>query len=217
MSLPLLFVLLALQSQSIVSFTCGVSDAQTSVRRSSAGYTAVLKVHSEDDHGKNTHLCGADYTLQATRPDGTALAPSSILYSDDAWNRPIDFRIEGFSPDGHTVFALISEDKHPSSIDAVQFDMASGRKLKDVFLDGHFTSSLSPACAATLYIAGLSPAGLMVLASSRKDGCSADQLWELAPNKTTGAKGGRILPEYPHTISSNRGIIALDRGQSIGP
>ena len=215
MFLPSLFFLLAIESQSTISLACGDPDAQTPVRRSSAGFSVVLKVHSEDDHGKNTHLCAADYTLQATHPDGSALTPFSVLYSDDAWDRPIGFRIEGFTPDGHTVFVFISEDKHPSSIDAVQFDMTTGRRLKDVFLDSHFTRRLSPACAATLHIVGLSPAGLIVLASSQKDGCAADQLWELAPNKTR--KEGSVLPEFPRLLRSNKGIVALVPGTSALP
>src|ERR1035437_6842547 len=148
---PLLFFVLAIQSQSTVSLTCGVRDAQTPELRSSAGFTAVLKVHSEDEHAKNSHECAADYTLEGTRPDGTTLAPFSLLHSIDAWDRPIAFRIEGFTPKGDTVFAFISENQHPGMIDAVQFDMKTGKKLKDGFLDSHFTRRLSPACAATLH------------------------------------------------------------------
>src|ERR1700744_6045484 len=108
MLLPVWFFFLAIQSQSPVSLTCGdPRGSETPVMRSSAGFTAVLKVSSEDDHSKNTHLCAADYTLQVNRPDGTALPSFSVLSSDDAWDRPIVFRIEGFTPDGRTVFAFI--------------------------------------------------------------------------------------------------------------
>ena len=209
--------LLAIQPLSTVSVTCGVRDAQTPKLRSSAGFTAVLKMHSEDDHAKNSHECEASYTLQATRPDGTVLAPFDLGSSIDAWDRPITIRIEGFTPDGHAVFAFISENEHPESIEAVQFDMSTGRKLKDVLLDSHFTRRLSPVCAATLHIVGLSPAALMVLGSSQKDGCDVSRLWELAPNKTTEPTGGRVLPEYPRILSSAHGVIALDPGQSVRP
>lgn len=131
-------------------------------------------------------------------------------------DRPITLRIEGFTPDGHTVFAFISEGKHPENIEAMQFDMSTGRKLKEVFLDGHFTRRLSPACAATLHIVGLSAADLMVLGSSPKDGCEASRLWELTPNKTTEPMGGRVLPEYPRVLSPTHGVIALDPGQPVG-
>lgn len=214
---PLLFFLLAIQPQSTVSVICGVRDAQTPELRGSAGFTAILRMHSEDAHAKNSHDCAADYTLQAIRPDGAVLAPFSLGYSIDAWNRPIALRIEGFTPDGHTVFAFISEGKHPQSIEVVQFDMNTGRKLKEIFLDSHFTRRLSPACAATLHIVGLSPAALMVLGSSPKDGCEASRLWELTPNKTTEPTGGRGLPEYPRILPSAHGVIVLDPGQPVRP
>jgi hypothetical protein len=39
----------------------------------------MLKMHSEDDHSKNSHLCEADYSLQISRPDGSANPPWTLL------------------------------------------------------------------------------------------------------------------------------------------
>jgi hypothetical protein len=208
----------AVQSSGPGGLTCGVREAQTAPLRSSAGFTAMLKMHGDDDHSKNSHLCEADYSLQISRPDGSANPPFDLLGSDDDWDRPIAFRIDGFSRDGHHVFVVILDGAYPGSVDTMEYDMSSGSLAREVFLDRHFTRRLSRACAATLHIAGTSPAGLMVLASSAKDGCPREQLWQLSPNKYKGnVPGGLVLPEYPERLSSGTGIATLDPGSPVQP
>ncbi|RZU42127.1 hypothetical protein [Edaphobacter modestus] len=178
----------------------------------------MLKMHREDDHGKNTHLCEANYSLQISRPDGSANPPFNGLSSDDNWDRPIVFRIEGFSMDGRDVFIVILEGAYPGSVDTIDYDMSSGSISREVSLDRHFTRRLSRACAATLHIAGISPKGLMVLGSSAKDGCPRAELWQLRPNKYKGSlTGGLVLPEYPEQLSSSTGIATLDPGNPVQP
>ena len=115
-----------MQRSAPLPITCGVLDAQTAPVRSSVGFTAVLKMHSDDDHGKNTHLCAAQYSLQMTRPDGSSIPTFDFGYSDADWDRPLVFRVEGFSPDGHRVFAFISEGSYPEALDILEYDMSSG-------------------------------------------------------------------------------------------
>jgi hypothetical protein len=93
------------------SFTCGMGDAQTTPLRSAAGLTVVLKMHSEDDHGKNTHLCETSYSLQISKAknETAALIQDLRVGADDAWDRPLTFRIDGFSEDGNDAFIFISE------------------------------------------------------------------------------------------------------------
>lgn len=221
--LPSLLLMLFLQPAAVQSSgpggpTCGVSDAQTSPLRSGAGFTATLKMHSEDDHSKNSHLCEADYSLLISRPDGLANLPFNVLGDDGDWDRPIAFRVDGFSRDGHHVFVFILAGAYPGSIYTMEYDMSSGARSRDVSLDRHFTSRLSRACAATLHIAGISPKGLMVLGSSAKDGCPRAELWQLRPNKYKGSlAGGLVLPEYPEKLSSDTGIAALDPGSPVQP
>jgi hypothetical protein len=170
----------------------------------------MLKMHSEDDHDKNIHLCETDYSLQSTRPDGSVIPPFNSFSGDGDWDRPTTFRIDGFSKDGHEVFAFISEYAYPGSIYTMDYDMSSGSRSREVSLDQHFTRRLSRACAATLHIAGISPKGLMVLGSSAKGGCPRAELWQLRPNKYKGSlTGGLVLPEYPEKLSSDTGIITL--------
>lgn len=194
--------------------TCGVGDAQTAPVRSSAGFTAVLKMHGDDDHGLNSHLCAADYTLQIIRPDGSSLPAFKMGFWDGDWDRPLVFRIEGFSQDGNRVFVFISEGPHPEDLEAAEYNMSAGSEVKHIFLDRHFTRRLSRECAATLHIVGTSPAGLIVLGSDAKDGCSRAQLWQLKPNKTA-TDGSPVPPEYPGRLSPGTEITKLEPGVSV--
>ena len=217
--LPLILLLLrslqpaAVQSSGPGDLTCGVRDVQTAPLRSSVGFTAILKMHGDDDHSKDTHLCEADYSLQISRPDGSANPPFNVTSDDAEWDRPLVFRIDGFSRNGHDVFVFILDGAYPGSIDTMDYDMNSDRP-REVFLDQHFTRRLGRACAATLHIAGISTKGLMVLGSSARDGCSRAELWQLRSNRN---KGGLVLPEYPEKLSSHTGIATLDPGSAVQP
>jgi hypothetical protein len=206
-----------MQSSTPGVLTCGVRDAQATPLRSSAGFIAVLKMHSEDDHSKNSHLCEADYSLQISRPDGSPYPPFDFFGADDEWDRPIAFRIDGFSRDGNHVFIVISDGAYPGSVYTMDYDMISGSRTREGSLDRHFTRRLRRACAAKLRIIGISPAGLMVLGSNANDGCTRAELWELSPNKYTGPTGGATLPEYPRRLSYSTGIATLDPGIPVQP
>src|SRR5271170_3227629 len=77
--------------------TCGVGvQGQTEAVRSSAGFTVALTMNADDDHSKNSHECMANFAFQVTRPDGTS-SVLGFLSSNDKWDRPLVFRIEGYS------------------------------------------------------------------------------------------------------------------------
>jgi hypothetical protein len=163
-------------------------------------------MHSDDDHEKNTHLCETGYTLQISRPDGSVQSPADIYGGDDAWGRPISFRIDGFSHDGNRVFLFISEGyRQDAQIDAVEYDMRSGTS-KDVFFKQ--PRHLDPVCAATLHILGTSPTGLMVIATSARAGCTREEKWQLNPQN----ENGRTLPEFPVRLPAGTAVTALDPG-----
>jgi hypothetical protein len=72
----------------------------------------VLQVHTEDDHGKNTHQCMAEYHRHITLPDGREEAPDpgyGFTNSDAEWGRRLSVHLDGFSNDGQHVFGVISE------------------------------------------------------------------------------------------------------------
>jgi hypothetical protein len=215
LGLGLLLLVSSKQSTAAAVTTCGIRDAETANFRSSAGFTAVLKMHGDDDHRKNTHLCEAEYSLQITTPEKGLRQPFSWTISDGDWDRPIALQVEGFSRDGRHVFLLISDDKYPGEVEAWNYDMLTDSLSSDVSLDSHFTRRLSRACATTLHIVGISPAGLMVLGTRMKDSCDRTRLWQLSPNRITGPTGGAILSEYPKRLSSRSQIEALDPGSIV--
>jgi hypothetical protein len=201
-------------SHSVTPLVCGDRDAQTAPMRSASGFVVTIAMRSEDDHGKNTHLCEADYSLKVTRPDGTATAANDFIRSDDEWSRPIEFRIEGFSPDGNRVFLLIEEGHTPSFVQASEYDLQTGI-FKDVIIDQRFTKRLSPACAKTLHLTGFSSDGQMILASTPEDGCSTAAQWQLIPGRPR--KNGVARPVFPAPVSADTKITPLDPGSAIGP
>jgi hypothetical protein len=91
------------------SVTCGGSAlAQTQLVNGPDGSSAVLKVSTEDDHAKDTHLCMADYKLEVTRKSDP-LHAAELLSSDNDWGRKISIQLGGFSSDGKKVLGMFSE------------------------------------------------------------------------------------------------------------
>lgn len=98
---------LALAQQA--SLTCSnVATAETKPVPGPGATVAVLKVSTEDDHGRNTHLCMADYKLMITRNSDQ---PQSVdlLSSDDEWGRSLSIQLSGFSHDGRRILGMFSE------------------------------------------------------------------------------------------------------------
>ncbi|HEV2698725.1 MAG TPA: hypothetical protein VGU90_12080, partial [Terriglobales bacterium] len=91
------------------SIKCGNSAViQSQIAHGPGGSSALLKVSSEDDHAKDTHLCMADYKLELTRGSGQ---PENIALqsSDNEWGRKISVQLSGFSADGKRIFGMLSE------------------------------------------------------------------------------------------------------------
>src|SRR5690348_17167418 len=91
------------------SLTCSnIATAQTKPVRGPGATVAVLKVSTEDDHSKDSHLCMADYKLLITRSSDQ---PQSVdlLSSDDEWGRSLSIQLSGFSNDGKRILGMFSE------------------------------------------------------------------------------------------------------------
>ena len=197
--------------------TCGVGDhGQTMPLRSSAGFTAILKMDSDDDHSKNSHQCAAEYTLEISRPDGTSKS-FQVLYSDDEWGRPLDFRVEGFSKDGSHVLILLIEGTYPQSVQATEFNMSSGHQVKSVMVDAQFTSRLSRDCAATLHVTGITPEGYIVLGTEARDGCVSVERWQLSHNKHVlqGGLPAEVANNHPAHLPSHTTVTELEPGTAV--
>lgn len=196
---------------------CGNSDAQTTPLRTAAGFIVVLKMHSEDDHAKNTHLCMVEYYLQATksgdaRPQGDG-GYGNLMNSDGDWSRSIALHIDGFSPDGNLAYITLFEGGKDPSIDAIEYDMRTGQS-RGVLMDHSFLGALSPDCASALHIIGLSQRGRMVLAILPVNGCRRAELWELNYHQKK-AKDGGALPETPRRLPSDTRVTRLDPGSKV--
>jgi hypothetical protein len=198
--------------------TCGVGHGgQTAPLRSAAGFTVVLKMQSDDDHSKNSHLCMAEYTLKVTCPDGSSKS-FQILDSDDEWGRPLTFRVEGFSIDGYVVM-LLREGNYPQSLQAIEFDMSSGHSVKSAMLGPPFTRRLSRDCAETLHIVGNSPEGHIVLGTKEKDGCIRVERWQLSHQKNVVRHGvpAEVANNHPARLSSHTTVAMLEASTHVEP
>ncbi len=196
------------------ALVCGNQNAEIPARRSSAGYIAVFKLHSDDDHNKNSHQCAAHYSIAIQGEDGKSKPNNRIFTSIDAWQRPIGLQMDGFSQDGSRVYLVTREGGVHPGVNAFEYDMRLGRVLNMVFLDRHFLQQVSRTCVATLHIAGISPEGLMILASSAEEGCAKTEMWLIRPNARSAS--GEVFPEYPKRLLSSEGIVRLDPGKVVG-
>jgi hypothetical protein len=219
--LPALLAVLLWQSppQRQIGYVCGNRDGQTESLRSAAGFGAFLSMQSEDDHGKNSHECQADYSLHIIRPQGSRIdGPSAFAFSSSIaeWNRPLTFRIDGFSPDGKRVFIFIKEGGQYSSIYTTEFDMVTGSSLRDEGADPSFLKKLGPACAATLHIAGTAPSGQIVLQTTPGNGCTRTESWQLNAGRRMKKSSG-TKPGIPTRIAPGTQIIAIVPGALLLP
>ena len=196
---------------------CGDPDAQTASLRSPAGFVVVLKLHSEDDHMKDTHLCFAEYSLETTIPGETTARTGSgmgnVMNSDGDWSRPITFHIDGFSADGNLAYIFLLEGGKDEAIDAIEYDLRSGQS-RDVSINQSLLRTIPLACADTLHIFGISRSGQMVIATSPEKGCLKTKFWELAYRQKKTKNGG-ILPQIPLRLPSDAGVTPLDPGTPV--
>jgi hypothetical protein len=204
--------------------TCGVGvKGQTAAVRSSAGFTVVLTMSADDDHGKNSHQCEAEYSLDITRPDGASSA-FRFFSSDDQWDRPLGFRVEGFSQDGKHVFIFISEGSYPADITVGEYDITSSpppggwvNEVKGAMLAAPFTRRLSRNCAATLHIIGTTPVGYIALGTEAKDGCASVERWQLTHNKRVmrGNLPAEVANNHPAHLPLHTAVTKLEAGVPV--
>ncbi len=179
--------------------TCGNNiDAKTS-HGSTRGYSVVLQMHSEDVHGKNTHLCQSEYTISGTRPDGRSIEPTSVLSVDGTWGRSIAFGIAGFTSDGNRVIATISDGGDQAPLDIIVYDLRTNR-IKLAEIPHAFLHHLGSCSVAELQVAGTTPNGFVVLATNYMSKCPQGQtLWRVRPREVLNGIIGPSMPSrLPH-------------------
>jgi hypothetical protein len=160
------------------SLTCSnVATAQTQSVRGPAGTIAVLKVSTEDDHGKNSHLCMADYQLLITRNSDQ---PQSVdlLSSDDEWGRSLSIQLSGFSHDGKRILGMFSE----GSSNPIQqvFDYSSDDGTVQLFDLRKLAAHAAPSkCLSHAQIVGTVESGGIVIQLKSGKYCENSSRWVL--------------------------------------
>lgn len=207
MLLPLLLFPLIAQSRPHAVVRCSnIVDAKTEPLRSASGYVVVLLAHTEDDHGKNTHLCESDYSFAVTRPDGTTSVEQAFS-ADDTWDRRIEFGLDGFTRDGR-VLGLTNEAGRYLTLLVLVYDLRSGRSYS-LDTPNLFLRNLGRACAATAHIVGTGPGDSVVVETTAGGGCLRTERWRLRPGRTVD---GHERPTMPARCAKGEKFDALDPG-----
>lgn len=185
-------------------------DGQTARIQSSAGLVVVLEGISQrvDDENLGTHLCSTQYLLKSAV--GHSLDFGGNVAERD---RPVRIQIDGFSPDGKLVYVLEVEGGEHPVLHADEFDPSTGAD-RWVHLTKSFLRTVSPACATTLHLTGLTADNWFVLATSEGNGCPTAQSWKLFPYHIT--EPGKVQPNVPPVrLDSLQGVTPLDPGTVI--
>jgi hypothetical protein len=207
MILPILMVALAVTGQSAQSFECGNIVTRTSEFLSnSVGLRVALKVHTEDDHSKNSHQCESDYTLMIVRPDGTS-TENQMYSAIDNWGRPIKFWVDGFASRGHKVIATTIEG---GSWQLLVYDLNGLDHAPEVYeLSKGFLRALSPSCRDSLRAVGVTQEGDPVIGGDDVACSETRRSWKVTHGRrisagNLGADGvsmhDRAIPLRDHAV-----------------
>lgn len=145
-----------------------VATAQTQAVRGPGGVAAVLKVHSEDDHAKNSHDCRADYQLLVSPAKGGSAVVTDLLSSDAEWARELSVRLDGFSSDGKRVYGILSQfGKYPFTN---VFDYnTTDRKVRLINLDKVLAQLRTARCGSRIAVIGTTEKGSIVIEPDTAD------------------------------------------------
>jgi hypothetical protein len=159
-----------------------LADTETGSKMGPGGVLAVLRVHSEDDHSKNSHQCMANYTLRITLPDGRDAAaglipPMGFIASIGKWGRRLSVQLDGFSDDGQHIFGLISEGGEYSSVTVFNFKRDGSHV--EIRVQQGWEHLRAVDCGTSFAVAGTTKTGEVVLEPSTGNQCRADHRWLL--------------------------------------
>ena len=157
-------------------------DAESKAVKSPDGSIAVLRIHSGDDGGKNSHECEADDSLVITRAGGQEAKGERFFASIDDWGRRLSAHLDGFTQDGKHVFGVISEGgKHPFT---TVFDFDGAGFHEEIRIRRGLAQSKTAKCNESFAVAGTTEGGEIVLESNPSDACPNGHKWLLQRSGT---------------------------------
>jgi hypothetical protein len=180
MLLPILMIASILPAQQAsmqcIGRTSDMATAQTLPLRGPGGIIAVLKVSSDDDHGKSTHLCSANYLLVVTSAGAGAARAIDLVTSDADWGRTLSLRLDGFAHDGKQVFGIITESgKYPSTT-LFDYNTAYGN-TQLIDLKKPFAHLATARCNTMFDVIGTTETGVIVIELNSAKPCAATSRW----------------------------------------
>jgi hypothetical protein len=184
-----------------------VADIETRPMTGPGGVVAVLRVHSEDDHAKDSHECMAEYHLHITGPAGHEEAPDTgygFYNSRGEWGRRLSAHLDGFSNDGQHIFGVISEGGNASSVTV--FDFRRGGAHVEIFVREGWSHLRAVKCGTSFAVAGTTKAGEIVLEPNTANQCRIEHRWILdgAGGLRAATKNDSVVPLYsPSTAQEN--------------
>jgi len=161
---------------------------------------AFLRIFSEDDHGKNSHACQAEYQLVILPFVGESATIVQLLSSDGDWDRRLSVYLDGFSRDGKRIFGIISE---PGGFAGVFDYDSAARRTKLVDLKNSIKSLRALKCGTTFAVAGITDTGAIVLEPRAAAQCRDSHRWILDPTQ------GELRP-----LPAEKPVIRLYNGNT---
>jgi hypothetical protein len=175
-----------------------VADTETRGKTGPGGVVAVLRVHSEDDHAKDSHQCMANYHLRITLPTGREEAsdssPMGFTNSVAEWGRRLSVHLDGFSSDGQHIFGVISEGGKYSFVQV--FDFGRGGPHVEIAVQQGWSHLREVKCGTSFAVAGTTNSGEIVLEPNTAERCRIDHRWVLdrAGKLRDATKNDSLLP-----------------------
>jgi hypothetical protein len=172
-----------------------MASAETPSVAGPGGTSAVLRVETEDDHSKESHLCSADYELQFSTGGDSRTA--EILTSDDDYGRKLTLRLSGFSRDGKRVIGILKESGKNGTTMLFDYHIDGG-EARLVDLGRMFASLVPEKCSPEFDVIGTTVDGAMVVEVQAAKECGGEKRWSV---DSDGSE--------PRKISSRATIVRL--------
>jgi hypothetical protein len=174
---------------------------QTEAVRNASGVVVVLRMHSDDDHTKQLHWCASEYELRITHTDGSTVETGWDNGNEAEWNRPLDFRVEGFSGEGERAVTLVREGGRDPMVELLVFGVEKRTPDSDMnyTLSSGFLRSLGAMCVASLQVKGLTKDGQVVIATNPEGGCGRQTEWKIISQRN--ARGANLTVRLPKGVA----------------